>query len=164
MVKQKSRVYLDYNLKGYKMRTPYGGSQVSVSQVNGSQVNSRQNPPKPNRVQVTQSNGCCSSSSKKPQHTPSKPVTIQHETPRETAHDRSHSRLGPPNPYYFSRINPKPNRTKKPYYQQSGKNKIHATGQTATSAKQLNTKPNPVQPPPPPTTTTNKKSSCCTIL
>jgi hypothetical protein len=155
MVKQKSRAYLahNHNMNAYKMRTPYGGPKV----------NSRQNPPQPNRVQVAQSNGCCSSS-KEPQQVPSKPVTIQHETPRETAHDRSHSKLDPPNPYYFSRVHQKPNRTKKPYYQQNGKNKIHVTGPKTTSAKQLNTKPNPVQHPAPPPTTTNKKSSCCTIL
>jgi hypothetical protein len=148
MVKQKSSAHSDRNMKEYKMRTPY----------NASKNNYRQNPSKPNRVQVAHSNGsCCSSSRQTTQNIPSQPVTIQSQTPRETAHDRSHSRLNPPDPYYYRQINKNPNRNKKPYFQQAGKNKIHSTGST-TYAQQSNPKPHPVQQ-----STSTNKSSCCTI-
>jgi hypothetical protein len=54
MVKQKSSAHSDRNMKEYKMRTPY----------NASKNNYRQNPSKPNRVQVAHSNGSCCSSSR----------------------------------------------------------------------------------------------------
>jgi hypothetical protein len=168
MVKQKPSANLDRNMNAYKMRTPYGGLK------NHSQKNhSQQNPSKPNHVQVAHSNGCCSP--KKTHNIPSQPVVIQPvviqqpQTPRQTAHEKSHSRLDSPDPFYYrrSRIRKNPNRTKKPHQQQHGKNQIHSTGPTINqrqtnqnhqSVEQTNHNYPPVQQ------TTPKKNSCCTIL
>jgi hypothetical protein len=163
MVKQKSSSNLDRNMNAYKMRTPYGSS------INHSQ----QNPSKYNHVEVAHSNGCCSS--KKTHHIPSQPVVIQQQqqtqTPRQTAHDRSHLRLDSPDPFYHQhgRIKKNPNRTKKPHQQQHGRNQIHSTATTTTtnqrqthqnyqSVQQTNQNYQPVQQ------TIPKKNSCCTIL
>ncbi len=167
MVKQKPATHLDRDMNEYRMRTHYGGSANY----------SRQNPSEYNRVQVVHSNGCCSS--KKTENIPSQPVFKQQSPipPQPNAHERSHLRLDPPDPFYHrsGRIKKNVNRTKKPYQQQHGQNQIHPTrttrdlrstnynyrsAQPAADLRSINYTYQPGQP----TITTTEKDSCCTIL
>ncbi len=137
-------------MNDYNMRTSYGRT------TNHSQYN---------HVPVAHSNGCCSSKTTK--NIPSQPVVMHHhqqqqETPRQTAHERSHQRLDSPDPFYHrhGRIKKNFNRTRKPYQSPYSKNQIQAAESTR-HPRQTNTNKNyqPVQ-----TTATTKNNCCCTIL
>lgn len=137
-----------------------------------------------NRVEVTQSKGCCGS--RKVASVPSQPIIVQSARKpsppppaQPTAHQRTHMKLDPPDPFYarYRRIRKNPNRTPRNYQSEYGTHPMNSTRSTgepqhtnrsrnyqAPSARQQQ----PPPPPPPtlraPQTTTPKKSRCCTIL
>lgn len=179
MVKQKPSANLDRNLNNYRTRTSHGGTINS----------SRPNPANHNHVPIARSTGCCST--KKVAHVPSHPVVVRQSPPtrhspppqQQTAHERSHHRLDPPDPFFHrhGRIRKNPNRARRPYQPQHGRNQIHSVN-TAADPRQknrnqiqsVNTAADPWQknrntnyqapPPRPPAPVATKKNCCCTIL
>ena len=149
-------------------------------------------PSRNNRVEVAQSKGCCGS--RKVASVPPRPVMVQHsprpqqhQTKQETAHERTHHRLDPPDPFYtrYGRIKKNPHRARKTYQpqytgQQMNSNRSNYEPQQTSrsrnyqqqppSARQYQPQPTarsyqqqqqPIRAPP---TAPPKKSSCCTIL
>jgi hypothetical protein len=157
MVKQNPSTNFNRDMNEYKMRTSYGVS-TNYSQSNPSQYN---------HVQVAHSNGCCSSKNNQ-SIPPSQPIIQQ--TPRQiTAHERSHLRHDPPDPFYnrYGRIKKNANRNKYPYQQKYHKNQINSTrpianlqqtNQNYQYGQQRNQNYQYVQQTP------QEKDSCCTIL
>ena len=148
MVKQSSEKYAEY-----KMRTSHGGPMNSARQ---------------NNVQVAESSGCCSSSKKNVYAAPSRPTQRQQPKPpqqrpqhQQTAHERTHKRLDPPDPFYArqGRIRKNPNRGRKTF---QSRNQVHTT----TELRQTNT--NKTSTPAPQSAhhqpAKAKTNCCCTIL
>lgn len=138
-----------------------------------------------NRVEVTQTKGgCCGS--RKVASVPSQPIIVQsaRKAPpppppeQQTAHQRTHLRLDPPDPFYtrYRRMRKTPQGTPRNYQSDYGTkpmNSTRSTGEPQLTNRSRNYQAPSVrqqqQPPPPPlrappTTTTTNKSCCCTIL
>jgi len=84
----------------------------------------------------------------------SKPVKRNyiHPTPRYDAHEKSHSKLDLPDPFYHhhGRVNKTHHRTKQLHHQEHEKTKIQSTHVRESGQSTV--------------PTTNKKGCCCTIL
>lgn len=147
----------DRTMYDYKFRTRYGRTRANIPPPSPPPASFRRGKPsKSNHVQVVRSKGCCSSEQQK--NVPLQPVSIQQaQVPQITAHDRSHSRLDPPDPFYSrqGRVKKATNRTRKPYQT----NQIHSK-EPNKSYQSYHHYQQQQQPP----TVTTKKNCCCTIL
>lgn len=153
MVTQKPSMHGSRDMNEYQRRTLYGRQLNNYPQASS----------KNNRVPVANSSGCCCSSSKQSSNNSQRSTTLQSQTPQLTAHEKTHIRLDPSDPFYqrHGLTSKNQNRNKHSYQQPASRNKVHSTTQL-TNKRQANKYPNyPVQTS---TATTTKKQSSCTIL